>query len=114
LGYHKSGKTYEEFAELMEHNARKDYSRFIKQFDMSGVAIDAVFELSDEPAKAVLEVARSESADLMVTGARGRSAAAAVLLGSITENLILTAQIPFLAVKKKGTGMGLLEALFSL
>jgi hypothetical protein len=37
-----------------------------------------------------------------------------VLLGSVTEHLINTTTVPFMAVKKKGAGMGLLDALLKL
>jgi hypothetical protein len=36
------------------------------------------------------------------------------MLGSVTEHLIRTTTIPLLAVKRKGTGMSLLEALLKL
>jgi nucleotide-binding universal stress UspA family protein len=47
-------------------------------------------------------------------GARGRKAGAGVLLGSVTEHLIKTTTVPLMAVKEKGTGMGLLDALLRL
>jgi hypothetical protein len=50
---------------------------------------------------------------LIVIGAKGRSLAALVLLGSVTEKLIETTHVPILAVKKKGSGMGFLEALLA-
>ena len=51
---------------------------------------------------------------LVVIGARGRSAAAGVLLGSVAEHLIHTTTLPLLAVKKKGTGRSILDALLKL
>lgn len=50
---------------------------------------------------------------MIVIGAKGRSLAALVLLGSVTEKLIETTHVPILAVKKKGSGMGFLEALLA-
>jgi nucleotide-binding universal stress UspA family protein len=50
---------------------------------------------------------------LIVIGAKGRSLSALVLLGSVTEKLIETTPAPVLAVKKKGAGMGFLEALLA-
>jgi len=47
-------------------------------------------------------------------GARGRKAGAGVLLGSTTEHLIKTTTVPLLAVKEKGAGMGLLDAILKL
>lgn len=50
---------------------------------------------------------------MIVIGAKGRSLAASVLLGSVNEKLIETTHVPILAVKKKGSGMGFLEALLA-
>jgi len=50
----------------------------------------------------------------VVVGARGRTAAVALVLGSVTERLIASTEIPLIAVKKKGTGLSLLDVLFPL
>ena len=47
----------------------------------------------------------------VVIGARGRTGAAGVLLGTVTEHLILKSPSPVLAVKKKGECIGVLRAL---
>ena len=53
-------------------------------------------------------------AHLIVVGARGRSGdIAAILLGSITEGLIRKLDRPLLAVKEKGEGLNILEAITS-
>ena len=44
-------------------------------------------------------------------GARGRTGAAGVLLGTVTEQLIRKSPSPVLAVKKKGECLGVLRAL---
>jgi nucleotide-binding universal stress UspA family protein len=113
IGYHKSGKTYEEFAKIMKRNARDEYKEFTKGMDLKGVKVSPLFILNDNPAKALQGVAKRKKADLIVIGAKGRSFAALVLLGSVTEKLIATTHVPILAVKKKGSGMGFLEALLA-
>jgi len=50
---------------------------------------------------------------LIVIGAKGRSLAALVLLGSVNEKLIETTHVSILAAKKKGAGMGFLESLLA-
>jgi nucleotide-binding universal stress UspA family protein len=57
------------------------------------------------------DISEEQQVDLMAVGARGRTAAA-LLLGSITERLIRSTEIPLIAVKKKGTGLSLLAALY--
>ena len=113
IGYHKSGKTYEEFAKVMRKNARDEFKEFKKGMDLKGIKIAPLFVLSDNPAKAIKNVAKRKKTDLIVIGAKGRSLAAFVLLGSVTEKLIETTHVPILAVKKKGSGMGFLEALLA-
>ncbi len=50
----------------------------------------------------------------VVIGARGRTGAAGVLLGTVTEQLIRQSPAPVLAVKKKGECIGLLRALLTM
>jgi nucleotide-binding universal stress UspA family protein len=51
---------------------------------------------------------------IVIIGARGRRAGAGILLGSVAEYLIKTTTVPLLAVKKKGTGLSILDALLKL
>lgn len=113
-GYHKTGKTYEEFAAIMKGHAEKDYRNFISTLNLRGRDVLPIFELENKPWKAIKAAAQKEQADLLVMGSRGRSAAAAVLLGSVTERLIRTTEMPLLAVKKKGANLSLLEAILKL
>ncbi|MBT8371187.1 MAG: universal stress protein [Deltaproteobacteria bacterium] len=54
------------------------------------------------------------NASLLVVGARGRSGdISAILLGSITEGLIRNLNRPLLAVKNKGEGLNILDALWT-
>jgi nucleotide-binding universal stress UspA family protein len=50
-------------------------------------------------AGALLELVRSVDADLLVIGARHRSPVGKALLGSVTQTLILEADLPVLVVK---------------
>jgi nucleotide-binding universal stress UspA family protein len=48
----------------------------------------------------ILQVAVGAAAELLVIGARRRSPVGKLLLGSITQSLILTADMPVLVVKE--------------
>ena len=48
--------------------------------------------------------------DLIVMATRGRSRSAAILLGSVTEEMILATGVPLLAVKHFGARLGVLQA----
>jgi nucleotide-binding universal stress UspA family protein len=114
LGYYKTGKSYEEFAEIMKGHAEKKYQEFMKNIDLKGFTATPIFKLEKKEYKGIEEVIKEHEISLLVIGARGRKAGAGVLLGSVTEHLINTTTIPLLAVKKKGTGLGLLDALLKL
>ena len=114
-GYHKTGKSFEEFAEIMKENAKKEYTSFIKNHeDLKGLTINANYILDDDTADGILKYLKKEQKDLIVIGSRGRSTGAAILLGSVTEKLIHNAEISVLSVKQKGAGMSFLKALLNI
>jgi nucleotide-binding universal stress UspA family protein len=125
LGFYKTGKTYEEFAEIMKNHADKNYQKFLSTEicreetvcelrNLKEVKVSPIFKLEKKPALAIEEVIKENQIDLLIMGARGRKAAAGVLLGSVTEHQIIKSSIPVLAVKKKGADMSLLDALLKL
>ncbi|MBN2466638.1 MAG: universal stress protein [Deltaproteobacteria bacterium] len=125
LGYYKTGKSYEEFAEIMRGHAEKKYQEYLRYNvcqgdtvcelrDLKGITITPIFKLAAKAAHAIEAVVKEHEIDLLIIGARGRRAAAGVLLGSVTEHQIRTTTIPILAVKKKGTGMSIIDALLNL
>jgi len=114
LGYYKTGKSYEQFAEIMKGHAEKNYQQFIKKVDLKDLTAVPVFKLEKKESKGIEEVIQGQGISLLVLGARGRRAGAGVLLGSVTEALIQSTTVPLMAVKKKGTGMNFLDALLKL
>jgi nucleotide-binding universal stress UspA family protein len=114
MGYYKTGKSYEQFAEIMKGHAEKHYEEFIKKVDLKGLTAVPILKLEKKESRGIEEVIKERGISLVVIGARGRKAGAGVLLGSVTEHLIKTTTVPLMAMKKKGTGMGLLDALLKL
>jgi nucleotide-binding universal stress UspA family protein len=110
LGYHKLGRTYEEFAAIMRRNAEESFAKMRSSVDPGGVKIEPSFVLDEHSAHAILEEVRTLGADLIVMGARGLTPGAAILLGSLTEKLLRESPVPLLAVKQKGEGMSFLKA----
>jgi len=96
---------------LFKKCAERRYHDFITQFDLDGLSVSPMFRMNKNPASAIIGAIEELGSDLVIVGARGRTAAAAVLLGSVTERLITSAGVPVLAVKKKGEGLSLLEAM---
>jgi nucleotide-binding universal stress UspA family protein len=114
-GYYKTGKSFEQFAEIMKGHDEKHFQEFIEQIDLKGIAAVPKFRLEKRDYRGIWEeVLEEREVNLLIVGARGRKAGAGVLLGSVTEHLIKTTKVPLLAVKEKGAGMSLLEALLEL
>ncbi len=110
-GYYKTGKSYEEFAAIMEGLARDECTEFLGRADLKGVEVIPVFKLYKRVYLAIREISRDHPVDLVIVGARGRKSAAGSMLGSVTQRLIRKTQIPLLAVKQKGEGMSFLDCL---
>jgi nucleotide-binding universal stress UspA family protein len=81
-GYTTSGKSMQEFAEIMKKNAQKRYQHFMKQFSLDGIRIAPRFHLDtdDAFAKIIFNIGLIEDVDMIVIGSRGRTNLAAVFL----------------------------------
>lgn len=113
-GYHYSGKTYEEFAEVMKANAQKDYKRFIKEIDTEGVNIEVVYSLdtNDNPVTDIMDFANYHRPGAIIIGVKGRTSTTALFIGSRAEHLIQhNSQIPMMVVRPKGKNAGILDLL---
>lgn len=116
-GYHTTGKTYEEFAEIMKDNAVHEYELFMKQVNTKGVKIIPRFTLDKHhrPAIEISQFAEKQKADLLVIGSKGRTAAAAYVFGSVTEKTMAhTKNIPIIVIKDKKENLGFLKAILNL
>jgi nucleotide-binding universal stress UspA family protein len=114
IGYYEGGKSYEEFADIMKGHAENNLKKFIGRIDLQGVEVSPVFMLDRNTCRAIDQYVREHYIDLLIVGARGRRTGAAFLLGSVTEKLIATTSMPLLAVKKKGEGLSVFDALMRL
>ena len=106
--------SYEQFAAVVCKHAVEHYERFIKKIDLRRLEAIPHFVLEDDIPFAIRETVDEEEADLLVLGSRGRTNSAAVLLGSVTEKMIRTTDVPIVAVKKKGANLSFLDALLQL
>lgn len=70
--------------------------------DLVEAGVDAELELHSAmtggPAHVIAEVARRSNADLIITGTRGHTAAAGILLGSVTHRLLHVSHCPLLVI----------------
>lgn len=113
-GYYKSGKTADEFQEIIEKYGWEKYNDLIAHVDMRGVGADVHFVIEENPHTAIQTAMSLLKTDLVVMGARGRTTGAAVLLGSVTERILRSTSVPMIAVKKKGANLSFLDALLHL
>jgi nucleotide-binding universal stress UspA family protein len=66
------------------------------------LGVDAETEVLDgDPARSVLDLARTRNADLIVVGSRGRGMVAGALLGSVSSSIVQDADRPVLVVKQR-------------
>lgn len=117
VGYAKSGKTYDEFAEIMLENTRDECERFFRKIELEGVEYEHTYALDDDPhpADKIYKTGAEKGVDMIILGSKGRSSVAAFLIGSVAEKLLMeNNDIPIFLVKKGNENMGFLEALFRL
>lgn len=116
-GYHTTGKSFEEFADIMEENSKDHFEEFIEPYDLEGVEVDNVNFLDKDghSHEKILEAAKKTGADLIVVGSKGRTSLSKVLLGSVANKLLhSTFDLPVLVVKRSGKNLGFLEALLEI
>jgi len=116
-GYHYTGKTYDEFAEVMKDHAVKDYEKFSSNMDFSQVQPKILYSLdkNEDVIGVIYKEAKSSGSDLIVIGAKGRSGATALFIGSKAEKLIqINTDIPLLIIRPKGKRAGIMEYLQEL
>ena len=113
-GWHYTGKSKEEFKEVMKKNSEANYKIFLKDIETKGVAIESMFHLddNDDLTSDILRVSQDKRPDWIIIGAKGRTSAAALFIGSFAEKLISTiTHIPIFIARPKGRNAGLLDYL---
>ena len=115
-GYHTTGKSYEEFAAIMEKHARKDFKRFRKEVIPDEEAdCEFILDSNHHEAENAYKFASDSGADLIIIGSRGRTKLASFLMGSIAEKMTkYDHDIPLLVVKNKEKNMNFLKALLQI
>lgn len=114
-GYYKTGKSFDEFAEIMVANAKKDYEKFLKKYNHTPFECLYLLKKNGNMGRHIIQTAKDHGVNLILMGSRGRSNSAAILLGSTAEKLIyLNNEIPMIIFKNKGETMSFLDALMKL
>ena len=111
MGYSKSGKSLEEFAEIMKLNAEKEMEQWSKNFQ-HGFEPVLTFNDNDSLDDQILSVVAEKEIDLIVVGSKGQTKASLALLGSTAMKLLkFNDRVPLLIVKIAGENLNFLDAL---
>src|SRR5262249_23772376 len=103
--------TYEEYDQVIRGQDQVAFDEFMTPIDRQGVTVTPLIEEGPNVVHAIVRMARQHGADLIVMATRVRSRSAAILLGRVTEDIIVETQVPLLAVKHYGARLGLMNAL---
>jgi len=115
-GYHYSGKSFEEFAEIMKKNAEEKMNKLLKEakIDSSNLKIIYTLDKNDNAVKKISKTADNEKVHLIVIGSKGRTTAASIFLGSTAEKIISHIDKNILIVKDKKGNLDLLTYMMDV
>lgn len=114
-GYSKTGKSFEEFADIMKENAQKDFKKYVSKHNHPNLSCEILVDDERNPGEQIIDYAQKIGGDMLLLGSRGRTSSAAVILGSTAEKLIHSNKVlPMLIFKRKGETMGFFDALFKI
>ncbi len=116
-GYHFTGKSYEEFSAIMLMHAEINYKKFIRKIDTKKIKITPIYtkDEDDDPVEEILAKAKEVAVDNIIIGAKGRTAATALFIGSMAERLIqLNDEFPLLVTRPKGKNAGILDYILEI
>lgn len=116
-GYRYTGKTYDEFAEIMKENAMKDYEVFFRTVDNDGKKIRPIYSLNDndEFVSDIRDEAKKRKIDLVIIGAKGQTPTSALFIGSKAERIVqMNIDCSMLVVRRKGEKAGFMDFIDEL
>lgn len=116
-GYQYTGKSFEEFTQLLKNNAEENFKKFIRKIDTKGVQITPVYtpDEDDNPVQEIVAAAVNLKVDAILIGTKGKTASTALHIGSMAERLIqFNNRVPLLVCRPKGKNAGVLDYLVEI
>jgi nucleotide-binding universal stress UspA family protein len=115
-GYHYSGKSFDDFAEIMKKNAQVKMTKLVNNAQLEKDKYKQIYTLDtiNNIARNISETAEKEKVHLIVVGSKGRTKFASMFLGSTAEQLVTHSDKNILIVKDKKSNMDLLAYMTDL
>jgi nucleotide-binding universal stress UspA family protein len=116
-GYHTTGKSFEEFADIICHHSKTDFEQFLKEenISLSELGVEYVLDKHGDPGKIISEYATANQFDMVIIGSKGRTALSSVLLGSVAVKLVEDKlDMPIMVIKTEEANLSLIEAILRL
>ena len=85
--------------EIAEEQARTELDAFLSSIDPEFAKTVRKLIVHDDPAHAIIELARSEGTSVIVMGTHGRTGAERLVLGSVAERVVREAPCPVLTLR---------------
>ncbi|MEM1137224.1 MAG: universal stress protein [Bacteroidota bacterium] len=117
LGYHKTGKGYQEFADIMQEHCYKELKVFYEKLGITknDIPCKMILAKPEKVAKYTYKYISRQPFDLIIIGSKGRTSASSILMGSFAEKFTyINHHLPLLIAKNKGETMGFFEALMKI
>jgi len=88
----------EHYVSGIEEDRRQTLNRILEKISFPADKLHTVFKIG-HPVEALLKIAATENADLMVMGIKGRSDLEHILMGSVAEKVFRRSPIPILSYR---------------
>ncbi len=116
-GYHYSGKSRDEFGQIMKKNAEKQFKKFILKCNCKDINIREVYTLDDNEniVEDIHNFAKEIEATGIIFGSKGMTATTSYFLGSTAEKLIkIDTDFPLMVVRRAGDYKGIMDLINKL
>jgi len=111
--YRYSGKSYDDFAAIIQGHAEKDLNILTKKIKTNAQDLQPLFtvEHGENVIDLIWDESKKKKVDLIVMGAKGRTSAV-IFIGSKAERMIrINQSVPLMIIRKKGAMAGIIETL---
>lgn len=96
----------EDVRETVEERGKRALATVEAQAERTGTGSVTTAVREGRPAAEIVDYAREVEADMVATGTRGRHGAGRFVLGSVAEEVVRTAPMPVLTVRRLAEGEG--------